>query len=61
MKPKSGPIVRPKTLMAPEVAELTKKKLVPARQGRQALGQSFCTKWGENISMGSWTTIEGAL
>ena len=38
-------------------AQLTKKKLALLKQGLQILGQSFCTKWDKNISMGSWTII----
>ena len=34
-----------------------KEKIGFPRQRLQILGQSFCNKSGENVSMGSWTMM----
>lgn len=53
LKPKSVPTLWPETLMDPKDSTADKEKLIPVRQGLQFFGQSFCTKLGENIYIGS--------
>ena len=45
----------PKTLMGSRGSPADKEKIDSSEAGLQILGQSFYTKWGENISMDSWT------
>ena len=55
------PTVWPKTLMGPEGSPADKEEIGSLLGRLQILGQSFCTKWGENISIGSWTNQFGKI
>ena len=44
--------------MGPRGSQAKKQNLIHLRQGLQILSQSICTKWTENISMGSWTITD---
>ena len=47
----------PKTQMGRRGSPAGKEKIGFPRRRLQILGQSFCNKSGENVSMGSWTMM----
>lgn len=56
MKPNLDPTVWPETLTGPRGSPVDKKKImIHSKQRIQILSQRFCTRWDENILMGSWS------